>query len=845
MRKTALLLATAASVVAAWSVPALAENTRDSGDIIVTARRRQESILNVPVVASVLNENTIQQRQVTDIRSITANVPGLITGNSVGSIGTQISLRGVGTSALDAGIDQSVSLNIDGQQFSQGLTFKSGLFDMQQIEVLKGPQALFFGKNSPGGVIAVTTADPGKEVEVIGRFSYEFEGDEPRAELILSGPVTDTLGVRLAGAWDHLQGYFHNTAVAAPGFGGVTPHEKRAYGNENWIVRGTVVWEPAPNFKARLKVNVTHDHSNSPIHLQNVSCPSGTGPSTVVNVNGVPAQMIGGPIRCTQDRNIEVVDMDPAIYNGRAADGSLAMQNGGVPFDTIRQQFGVLDLIYHANDDVTLTSTSTYYRNVTDNLFNGTTGGEAGTPIYAQNHFNRHDFTQEVRIESDYKDKPVNWLLGGFYQSADMYNSNIVGANTLYPIPVLLKFNLPGILTAGFHKVTIDSISLFGQARWKPVSRLEIAFGARWTSERRTDTPYDTGTFVQQMTAPVLVSIPHPEISSKNISPELTITYTPTDDLTIFGALKQGYKSGSYSITTPAETGVDNSFGDERVRGGEIGLKSRLLDRSLNVNIAGYYYRYNGLQVGVSQPAGSTGIPTLVTLNAGSAEVYGIDFDASYRPPAIENLNLNLAVNWNKAKFLKLDNVPCWGGQTIALGCNQSFDPTKVSFILPAGAPGSVTNPGLFTGTSASGEPLEKAPQWQIIAGFDYDLPVSDNMRFAFGSSLNYASSYKSVIGNRPDYYQREAGKINAYVTLKDSQDRWEVSVIGSNLNDVLRAGYCANSDFQNSTVYTGSAQVNGSTINPTGKIDDVGCVVDPGRQVFLKLTLRPMGLFH
>src|SRR4030095_12442297 len=104
---------------------------------------------------------------------------------------------------------------------------------------------------------------------------------------------------------------------------------------------------------------------------------------------------------------------------------------------------------------------------------------------------------------------------------------------------------------------------------------------------------------------------------------------TPSDDLTLFAAYKRGFKSGSFSIAVPAAPGADNSFGDEKVKGFEVGLKSRLLDRSLLVNIAAYNYRYAGLQVGAIEPAVG-GVPVVRTVNAGSARAYGIDFDATY-----------------------------------------------------------------------------------------------------------------------------------------------------------------------------------------------------------------------
>ena len=162
----------AASQAAAQAAPAPSQAALQAaqlGEVIVTARKRQESILNVPVVVTALPQQTLERFQVQNMKDIATLVPGLTVGESVLSIGTQISIRGVGTSAFDPGIDQSVVLNIDGQQFSQGLAFGSGFFDMGQVEVLKGPQALFFGKSSPGGVISIRTADPTDKVEVVVR----------------------------------------------------------------------------------------------------------------------------------------------------------------------------------------------------------------------------------------------------------------------------------------------------------------------------------------------------------------------------------------------------------------------------------------------------------------------------------------------------------------------------------------------------------------------------------------------------------------------------------------------------------------------------------------------------
>ena len=165
MRFKTLLLASAAAGAAIVSQPAFAQaegeqaNDRNA-DIIVTARKQAESILNVPVVENVITQEAIERFAIDDIQDVVAKIPGLVSGNAVLAIGEQMSLRGVGSNALDQGVDQSVSLNIDGLSMTHGLAYRAATFDVAQVEVFKGPQALYYGKNSTAGVISFRTADP-------------------------------------------------------------------------------------------------------------------------------------------------------------------------------------------------------------------------------------------------------------------------------------------------------------------------------------------------------------------------------------------------------------------------------------------------------------------------------------------------------------------------------------------------------------------------------------------------------------------------------------------------------------------------------------------------------------
>ena len=794
MQLKSLLLSTALGSMLAAPVAAAAQDAV-LGEVIVTARKRQESILNVPVVETAIPQAQLERLQTTELKDLAMRVPGLSLGEAVLTIGTQVSLRGVGTTTLDAGVDQSVSLNLDGLQLTQGLAYSSAMFDVGLVEVLKGPQALFYGKNSPGGVIAIRTADPTDRLEVIGRVAHEFEAQENRLEAIISGPVNDQLKLRLASAWDHSEGFFRNPAVAAPGLGGRTPEHDNSPVDRNYIVRGTALWSPTGKFDARLKLNYVYDRTEQAGEEQMASCPEGTGP-----VPGFGIPFLGGGEDCKLDRTIRVLDLDPNAYPG--------VRNNGTPFLTTNQAFGTLEMNYRPTPELTLTSTTGYYDVRADGLISGTMATFAGSPIAADNRFKRHDFTQELRANSDFAG-PLNFTAGGYYQDAEMRNLVTLLGNTAYM--------LPPVLTKGDHNIDIRSYSAFGQLRWQVVEQVEIAAGARWTKEKRSDTPHDLITGV-----PVLTPIPKPKIESDNVSPEITVTWRPTDDISVFGSLKKGYKSGSYSITVPATPGTDNSFGDEKVEGGEIGLKTRWLDRRLLANLAFYDYRYQGLQVGASETV--RGLPITRTVNAGSALVYGVDFDVAFRPEQIEGLEMHGAVAWNHARFKRLDNAPCWPGQTIAAGCTEQFNPET----------------GLFQAQNLAGVPLVRAPEWQASFGFSYEMPIGHEMSLVFSNENQYSSKYLTNLGDRPDFFQSSFLKTDAALTLRGPNERWEFAVIGKNLGNKITSQHCDAANFQNGVVFGGEV-TGGVTSGPAG-IAEVACFADRGREIWLKLTWRPFG---
>jgi len=256
------------------------------------------------------------------------------------------------------------------------------------------------------------------------------------------------------------------------------------------------------------------------------------------------------------------------------------------------------------------------------------------------------------------------------------------------------------------------------------------------------------------------------------------------------------------------------------VRGGELGIKSRMLGGALRFNLAGYYQKFKDMQVKAGSVVSNGGI-AVRTLNAAAAEIYGIDMDFAWSPPQTEGLSIYGGVNWNLAKYNDFAVAPCWWGQLASEGCNQLLDTTT----------------GRFSAQNLKGAPLLRAPEWTANAGFDYEMPVSDSLKFRLGSNLAYSSSYSTTIENF--YYQRAYAKLGATLGLGRQDGRWMVELIGDNLTDKLTAGSCFVEPVADSIVLARSANRNGATTRgPTG-IGETMCAPNPGRSLFVRLTIR------
>jgi iron complex outermembrane receptor protein len=801
--KYALLLLCGASVLLTGAPRAQAQGLEE---ILVTARKRQESILQVPVIQTVITQESLEKSAITDLQGMSKRVTGVLLGDAAHTTGTQLSIRGVGTTALNQTIDQSTSLNIDGLSLTQGLSYGAAMYDIGQIEVLKGPQGLFYGKNSPAGVISVRSADPTDKFDIMLRGSYEIEGQEKVGEGYVSGPVADHLKLRLAGRYSSMEGYLKNVVNVVPGFGARNPDSSDFPKKDEWVVRGTALLDSGDNYTARLKYTTAGLRENGTNTVLDLTyCPDGTGP-------GAPGGFawIGGN-DCKLDNKLQAPWGTPQAF-------PLA-PNNAIPFTKTNQNFGSLEQNLKLGSDLTLTSVTTYY-NIKQKMFHMASSTGQYIAIMADYNLSNHQISQEVRLTSDFS-SPLNFMVGGYYQSNKTMNRVITYTNRM-TLPALNP-----ILIGAQHFVYSDAYSIFGQGIYNITPELELAAGGRWTHEKRTHTQYNLGPAQGPTSFTTPTTLIDPLIKSNNFAPEVSLTYKPTQDLTVFASFKKGFKSGSFNSSTFLGPTTKASFSDEKVQGGELGTKSRWFDRSLQVNLAGYYYKYKDLQVGALEltqlPAGGGQTFSVRTLNAASAKVRGIDFDFTYAPPSAQGLTIYGAVNYNKATYDKFPNAPCGNGQTIAQGCNQLLN----------------TVTGRFTAQNLSGRRLVKAPQWMGNLGFDYDLPVGNDMTVALGANTTFSSKYATALIDTTGFEQKGWAMWGANISLKGPKDKWEAAVIGKNLGNKYISGWCINSNVQNGTVLGG--QISGAATQGTAGGDESVCSIQRGREVWFRVTVRPL----
>lgn len=812
-RKAALLVV-ASSL--AWSGHAHAQDSDEErgaassqpseNEIVVTARGREETLNDVPVVVSVVGAEQILRTNATDLVKIAELTPTVIVGAYKSNGGGSIAIRGISSPANQAGFEQAVSVAVDGVQTSDGRIAQLGFFDVQQVEILKGPQALFFGKNSPAGVISVRTKDPTPTFEVSGRAGYEFVGDEIVTDLAVSGPLSDSFGARLALRYRNLDGWMRNTAqpIANPFYNPATGAPAGASllpgaadprpGDEELLGRLTLKGEIGDRITARIKVFAATGNDSGPgVATQNIGPCAGPNPRVV----GI-ADPFG---ECVIDNRTTIGDLPVAISSTIKGD-----RKNGQAYGRLRALVASAEFGFELSDTLTLTST-TGYNNLKYEFLSGLDQTTYSQLAFYNKQRNRA-WSQELRIVSDFAG-PLNFMLGGFYQDTSLNDTNDTKVRDTFYQASSGRF----ALYEDLNQQEGDTLSFFGQAIFDITPTLELAGGARYTRERKDYAKRNLygifGFNTSNTTFPGSneVGVLKGEFEDENVSPEASLTWRPDFGATLFVAYKTGFKSGGFGLTNPLQTSTrigDVDYDSEKASGFEIGAKGTFLDSRLSLSAAAFAYGFEDLQVNTYDPERIA----YTINNAGKVEQRGFEVEAKLQ--ASEMLSLRGALAYTHNRFQ--DFIGQCYAYAFPTGTTRAnaVPPPNCSF---------VDSTALTLQQDYGGRAPARSPDWAANAGFTLDVPIGEYVLGMTGDAF-YSDSYLASDTLAPPSRQDAFWRFNSSVSFGPEDESWTVALIGRNLSDQNFLLYAADR--------TGGASVPGAIGEQRG-------VVSRGREIMLQ----------
>jgi iron complex outermembrane receptor protein len=749
----------AAAIAVSLTAPAMAQNDGPAlEEVMVTAQKRPQSLRDVPLSVNALSGEKIESAGITNIETMADYIPSFNMTQT--GIGTNIAIRGI-SSGINQGFEQSAAQFIDGVHFGRAQLSRAPFLDIERVEVLRGPQSILFGKNSTAGAISITTAKPGDELE--GKLStlYEPEHGEQDVRLILSGPISDTLGGRLAILQSSTDGFMENTTL-----------NRDESGDKNRVIRATLQWQPSDLWDITLKLEDGSFDSDG--------------------------------------RNIEVLKPVGGSYANALAFFTQGAYQLDTTHDWKRQSNG--DYSYNDTDNVTLTierelgehtitSVTGYNAYTYQELCDCDFTGAPGFNILSDEDYSQ--VSQELRIASK-EDETISYLGGVFFQSSSLKFHDAVGVPKDSFIPTALSSRLGASLanllrnasTQRDFEQDTDLAAIFGQATWNFTDLSRLIVGARYTTEskdgnRRQYHVSNTGIELPQGTITDPYNFiwsqfkidPHAINASRDESgftPLITFQHDLNSTDMLYASFTTGFKSGGFDVRANSASneqgGIYNGqtippnpffpdgkvpniegtweFEEESVKNYEIGGKFVLADGAAELNIAAFRSEFEDMQT--SQFDGSL---SFNVTNAGQAVVQGLEVDGRWA--LRDNVLLRGGVAYIDFEYTDFKDSQCYFGQPL-----------------------SERNPNNPTVCDATGKRREFTPEIQGNVGIDYTVNFSNGLKLVNTLDLIYSSDYLTTPSLDPKFEQPSYTKINARIALSGSDDMWELALIGRNLTD-------------------------------------------------------------
>ena len=609
-----VLCNTPAFAADAEQAPAAASNA--TAEIVVTAQKRSESVVKVPISISVLNSEKLANTGVSDVTDLPNAIPSL----RVNLAGTFVlpSIRGIGSMVALPGLTQNVSTYVDGFYVPSPAADNFDLINVESVDVLKGPQGTLFGANAVGGAIVINTLKPQEKFSGLVRAGAGSYGDFNGA-LYMTGGLAQGVTADIAASIDHGNGWVTNDAN--------NNHDVARY--TKWSVRPQLLIKPSDDIK--LLFAYSHNYDNDP-SSQMVVAYNGYSMAPAVNI----AQTLTTNLSDTQVSfgSPNHVSLDPLHpgYATRTADAW-----------TFRGDFD----LHFAN-----LSTLTAYRK--DTISQGLDYTAANpNPIGQWRTWtdSAKTLTQEINLTSNSGQK-LTWVLGGFfldYQNAYNYNTGVDLAD-----------DMANIFVSHNHSQTY---SAYADATYEAIDHLFLTFGGRYTQDDfRRDYEGNSGFGLDSESSPWE--------SFKNFSMRAVARYEITPHSNVYASYSQGYRSGGLSGSM---FGTSTPVKPENLDAYEVGFKTA--EGPLRLNLAGFFYDYRDIQVTAYGTTGSA-----VVVNAGRAHIYGLDGDLAYKVTPDLNVSLGATfVNARYTDFGHYDsNGNCVNCAYETLYTGPGTDPTSI-----------------------------------------------------------------------------------------------------------------------------------------------------------------------
>jgi iron complex outermembrane receptor protein len=710
-------------------LPATASDLPDNNDVLQTvtveSRRRSEDAQQVPTAMSVLGAQTLEEQRLYRLQDLQQAMPSVNVA-FMHARQSSLSIRGLGNNPASDGLEGSAGIYLDNVYLGRPGMAVFDLLDVEQIELLRGPQGTLFGKNTTAGVLNITTRRPSSTPQ--GSFASSVgEDGYSQNQASFSGPLNDTLSGRIAAYKTYENGYVKNEFDGHTLGGGVRQG-----------VRGQLLFQPNDDFNLRWLADYHEEDSSAGTRSL-----FSTGP-TINGVNRYEQRAAAVGATLVDGRR---VNLD--------ADQNVTVFQGGTS----------LEANWNLRNDYTLTSISAYrwwdFTPRNDDELNVDVMHNVGQSARDK------QYSQEIRLASPVGEH-FDYVLGAYYFRQEMSNKVFTDygplADTWNGTP---QGALNNVTSVGHGDVDTDSFATFAQGTWHLTPVLDFSLGVRGTYERKlaqvTRNAPLGGAGVSGAAAAARAgrsgAYDSGDLSLYSFSPSAlaSLAWHVSDEVLAYASLSHGEKSGgvNLSVASAPVAGADSLLiGSERANDAELGIKTTLLDQRLLLNANLFWTVVHGYQTNAYDDVNLTSYLT----NAGTVRSRGLELDSSWRP--ISGLTINVNGSFNDVRYLSYDEAPC---------------PAEVAL-----------RPGAPAACDLSGHAVVGASKWIFNSNASYQWNLQNGLQPYVNGSYAWRSHAVGTVDDSREAQLPGYGLVNLSSGVRGDwgKGQWDVSLWMKNAFD-------------------------------------------------------------